>query len=731
MTEQMLKASVGWQCSDGWQADLCAAPRAERQTPVGAPASPHHEAHACFSDNRDVDELIRTKLGGASSLFLALRARHPPTAEHSLRVAFACSSWSAFLGSSADDRDQLEVAALLHDVEKIGLPDHLLQDWRKGPVATTETIARDRERAREILGGGCCSPDVLDAVHYAPAWYDGSNGEFDRCRDQLPLGARMLAIVDAFDMLTAVGPGSPPLPREVAMSRLRERAGTQFDPGLIERFGDFLRTNGHGLDDVPRTNWLQNRDALPRFEAIRPKSVPPVRGELFDGLFYQHLVDSMHDGVVFVDAALRILKWNRSLELLTGVPARTVEHQLWDPGIVQLRDEHYKLIPADQCPVGQAVRDGTCSFKRALITDHRGLKVSVDACAMPVLGVDSLVCGATLLLTDASSRITLEERLHRLKERVARDGLTGVANRAEFDRVHARWVADHLSRGLPYSMMICDLDFFKRINDRYGHQAGDEILVAFATLLRENCRAGDVVARYGGEEFVMLCSDCNTVAAIGRAEAIREAWSQQPHRILNGRSLTVSFGVAELQPGDTGETMLQRADRALLQAKAAGRNTVVSLGGGSVRSQPEARQHRNWFSWRPSLPAQHVLQRRVVTTVPLPLAMAKLRGFVADHPTKILEIGENRLVLGVAGQTISWIPRRHYVPALLVEIDLARITDDGSATSGGESKTIIQITIRPRRQRDRRRAGTDERARHLFIAFRSYLMAQDYSELRV
>src|SRR5688572_25780389 len=114
---------------------------------------------------------------------------------------------------------------------------------------------------------------------------------------------------------------------------------------------------------------------------------------------------------------------------------------------------------------------------------------------------------------DASSQVTLEQRVQSLHERATRDALTQVANRAEFDRLLQSSVESHLERRLPCSLIICDLDHFKRINDTFGHPAGDEVLVGFGALLRRHCRSGDLVARYGGEEFVMLCPDCDNATA--------------------------------------------------------------------------------------------------------------------------------------------------------------------------------------------------------------------------
>jgi len=447
-------------------------------------------------------------------------------------------------------------------------------------------------------------------------------------------------------------------------------------------------------------------------------------------LFHDHLLGSMPDGIVFVDSEFRIVKWNRAMELLTGISAEYAEQQRWDPAVLQLRDERFKLISAARCPVIRAIRQGTKTHQHVLVTNSKRDKVSLDAWVMPVRGTDGAIRGATLQMQDASFRVSLEARVQQLNEKATRDSLTGIANRAEFDGAHQRWVAGHLQRGSAYSLIICDLDYFKRINDMHGHQAGDEALIAFATLLRKYCHNADLVARYGGEEFVMLCCDCDRIAATGRAERIREAWAGQSHAMLNGRSLTASFGVAQLRAGDTGETMLRRADWALLQAKSRGRNAVVSSDEGMPEPDAKDQQHNGWlWWWRRSRPVPHLLQRHVVTLVPLRLAAEKLRGFVIDHAAEIREVAEQRVVLEIAGKNVPRIRHSTDRPTpFLVELNLVEVTDDHDRCArGAQLRTVVQITIRPKRHRDRRRDTADERARELFLRLKSYLMARDDS----
>ncbi len=474
------------------------------------------------ADEAHQSRLAQVRLGVASSLFIALRAKHPRSAGHSLRVALTCSSWSILLELDERQRDDLEIAGLLHDVGKIGVPDHVL--LKPGKLSAEETALMNRYRGfgREILAC-CASPRIMDIVYYTPAWYDGRNKEFDRKEDDLPLGSRILAIADAFDSMTTDQLYRRAMSRERAMAELFAYANTQFDPKLVERFGDFVAGNHDRLSASVSQRWLHDlTDAQPDEQWRLSAPFPPQHCSDAAPAFHERLLESMDDGVVFVDSRLKILKWNRAVELLTGVSAAGAEQQQWDPATLRLRDENQKPIPAEKCPLINAIRVGASLRKRLFISDAQGENRSVDAYAAPVLGSDGTVCGATLLLQDTSSQTNLERRVQRLNEKVKEDPLTGVANRAGFDRAHERFVHAQLECGSPYSLIICDLDHFKRINDTFGHQAGDQALIGFSSLLKKLEPNGGLVARYGGEEFVALCPDYDN----NRATALAE---QPPH----------------------------------------------------------------------------------------------------------------------------------------------------------------------------------------------------------
>lgn len=157
-----------------------------------------------------------------------------------------------------------------------------------------------------------------------------------------------------------------------------------------------------------------------------------------------------------------------------------------------------------------------------------------------------------------------------------RDALTGVGNRVALEITAEREIAIARRTNQPSAILVLDIDHFKRINDRYGHSAGDRVLVETARRLRENCRESDSVFRFGGEEFVVLLSQTEENGAFAIAERIRNAIaSMNTQYEQSGIHVTASIGIACLNRGEGLHAWFDRADRALYLAKEAGRNRVV------------------------------------------------------------------------------------------------------------------------------------------------------------
>ena len=155
------------------------------------------------------------------------------------------------------------------------------------------------------------------------------------------------------------------------------------------------------------------------------------------------------------------------------------------------------------------------------------------------------------------------------------DLLTGLGNRRKLNEILSVEINRLRRYGGSLCLSIADLDHFKKINDGHGHAIGDEVLAEFGELLCMQMRPTDTAARIGGEEFVVLMPHTKIREAMGTAERLRTAMVEHRFGSLANR-VTVSIGVAELRPGEDGDSLLRRADRALYSAKRAGRNQVVA-----------------------------------------------------------------------------------------------------------------------------------------------------------
>jgi len=676
--------------------------------------------------------LVQARLKMASSLLTALRQKHAPTAAHSLRVALGCSSWAMFAQLDDETRDTVELAALLHDIGKIGVPDSILAKASRMTAEEKSIMDCHHDLGLEILAGCCGSARVLSAVRYSGARFDGQDGN---SQGELPLESRMIAIVDAFDAMTTDHVYRPAKSRERALNELFEFAGSQFDPVLVKQFVQTLSGRQEAFTTQITSRWLgelsQQGGDLPwpvpgKKEVATAAPVSPVVSS--NSLFEQKLIDAMHDGVVFVDAQAMITLWSKGAERLTGVSSGAAIGRAFVPSLLDMCSHLNRQVDDQACPVAKSLLTNTQLRQRLLIMGRQGRHMAVDLHAIPVHASNGVVQGATILLHDAQPEASLEEKCEALHAEVTKDPMTKVANRAGFDRMLALYVEAHEQAEHPCSLIMVDIDHFKNINDTYGHQAGDEAIITMANLLSSMCHAGDLVARYGGEEFAVLCADCSNADGARRAEQLRRKLAELPHPTLGNKRITASFGVTELQAGDTSETMLRRSDRALLMAKEQGRNQVIQLGNGMEKEQPK----KKWWKFG-GLRAQPVVESTLTSAVPIDMAIEKLRGFVSDHKAKVLSTCENSVELEVSTESIAYNRRkgdRNMVFCVELQFSERRVERSNSMgfAAGEYVFTQVDLKVRPKRAKKTRKSDMAKRARLLQQSIKSYLMAKDEDE---
>jgi diguanylate cyclase (GGDEF)-like protein/PAS domain S-box-containing protein len=683
------------------------------------------------------DRLVRQRLGPYAGLYYALKAKHPPAAAHCLRVAIGCSKWSAFCELPEALRDLLEIAGLLHDIGKIGAPDCVLQKPESLSAEEQQSMDLTINVGIEILGGIGTSPALIETIQQ-------SRYAFDSGLATNPL-ARMVKIVDAFDSMTTVQVFRPAISRERAIDELYSYSGTQFDPELVKSFTELVSQPRPELERQVAQRWLGHLSdtSSSHFEGLSPAKGSMATDSLINNLFHYRLLDTLPDAAFYLDKQGKILLWNRAAEQLSGRSADSVLHCLWSPKLLGLHSEQGIPIDQSNCPLQRALLTNTKHEENLLVVRKQGKKTAVSLTAIPLFTRTGSFVGFVVLIRDASLQSALEQKVRSLHAIATQDPLTKVANRAELDRCLREFVLEHSATGTPGSAIMCDIDYFKRINDQLSHQAGDQALITFANLLRDLTRKEDLVARYGGEEFVILCSACDINAAHAQAEKIRRTVESTPVPALHGQALTSSFGVTELQQGDDAETFLARADRALMRAKESGRNRVIQVGAGhflnELRLGPDSSalhrrqdaQRGNWLSWFTGQ-RQPVLGGEYLSSVPMAIAVQKLEGFIRDHKAEVLSTTANQLSLRIKGIDTARRRGEHPVAMIMdVHIQEVQFCTQGR-TKVYQNRTKMMVYLYPVKTRDRRRASLEGQAQQLLLSFQAYIVGQEINdELRL
>jgi diguanylate cyclase len=297
------------------------------------------------------------------------------------------------------------------------------------------------------------------------------------------------------------------------------------------------------------------------------------------------LLNSAADGIYGVDLEGRITFVNPAAAALTGNPAEaTLGRSLHD--LVHHTRADGTPNPRVGCACTIGLEDGAArTVSDEVFWRSDGTSFPVEYTTTPIREAGTLT-GALVVFRDITERRKIEGELVRLNAALAdqarRDPLTGLGNRLRLEEDLSAYDARRLRYGHTYCIVLCDVDRFKALNDRQGHQAGDRVLREVADTLRRESRASDAVYRYGGEEFLVLLAEQTLDGARVVCERIRAAVQELalPHPDNESDVVTISIGAAECPHGEVTDPVdaIKRADRALYAAKAQGRNCVVADG---------------------------------------------------------------------------------------------------------------------------------------------------------
>ncbi|MCX6545403.1 MAG: diguanylate cyclase [Acidobacteria bacterium] len=519
--------------------------------------------------------------------------------------AYAVEMAKAF-GVPAQEIDGIRMAALLHDVGKLGVPDHILT--KKGPLTAEET---GKVRIHSQLGANIIA-DVLFPYPVASLVlchherWDGSGYPAGLSGGDIPLGARILSVVDHFVSLISDRPFRKAVSHAEAIEELRREAGRALDPVMVSRFVELLpsleaafetgtaagtRANGPGgADEHPYYSEDTESQASVFDEiALAQKEVYALY-EVAQGLGTSlGVADSM--GVIA--EKLRDLVPFASCALFLHDTTRRIARCRYaiGSGAKQLRLMELRVGTG---LVGGVIATRECGVNKDPSEDFLSIGVPVDghilrsALVCPLI-VAERVIGALAMYHTEPGFFTDDHR--RIALRVTGQASAVIHNSVLYERTHEEAVTDQLT-GLPnnrflilhltrelararrmassVAVMLLDLDNLKDINDSYGHPAGDRALREVAAVLRRAIRPYDIVSRYGGDEFIVLLSDCGIEDAEAKRIELQQVIDALPFVVRGTQRvlLAVSVGAAVFpRDGDTYEALLAVADQQMYRDK--------------------------------------------------------------------------------------------------------------------------------------------------------------------
>jgi diguanylate cyclase (GGDEF)-like protein/putative nucleotidyltransferase with HDIG domain len=560
---------------------------------------------------REAEEMSRLHLATAEALATAIDAKDQTSHCHVRRVEIYIDGLGQLLGLSEKELSALRAGALLHDIGKLAVPDHILN--KPGSLTPAEF---EKTKIHTVVGAEILSrvnfpyPVIPIVKHHHERW-DGCGYPDGLKGEQIPITARIMSVVDSFDSVREDRPFRPSMSREDAISLLRKGAGTHFDPKIVELFIDNLprfesEISSRGLDaeihssnspmpiapaedDVARA---RENTAFAAYDEIRNAhrevyTLYEIARKFSSSLEIDStlsvLVDKVGHLVTFDTCAVYLydeLKGYASAALTVGCDAENLRNRCVAPG-------------EGVTGFALANRRSVNRLQPSLEFDRLGVKLEAryrSMASLPLFKGDVLLGALSLYSTSLREYTDNQIRLLETVTRLASDALANAMHHAEAESnaltdsltglpnaraLHVRFdqeVSRARRNNRPFQVIMLDLDDFKIVNDSFGHKIGDRMLREVASLIQGQLREYDFLARYAGDEFVALLPDL-TVQQVDelrdRIETIVSSFSlgvgvQTRARV--GISIGSSIFGAD---GETLDQLLIAADQAMYRAKSA------------------------------------------------------------------------------------------------------------------------------------------------------------------
>ena len=582
------------------------------------------------SEKAQAEKMAALHLRTIEALSLAIDAKDHSTCEHLRRVQVYAVEVAARLGLSEMEIDAVRAAALLHDIGKLAVPEHIVS--KPGRLTAEEF---DKMKIHPLVGA-----EILEEVDFpypvvpivrahherwnGSGYPDGLKGE------QIPIGARILSAVDCLDALASDRQYRRALPLDEAMAKVVSEAGVSFDPRVVEILARHYREMEKKVQETPLSHRKFRRlQASTQASQAQPSSVPdsaPAQPEAEPMPFLDSIAAARQEAQALFELTHDIgnsLSLSETLAVVAGRLKRIIPYDslaiyvIKEGGLTPecVSGDDFRLFSGLAIPLGQGVSGWVAENNKPVINGNPSLEMEYlndpaiytamqSALAAPLQGINGVVGALTLyraekdafskdnlrVLLALSSKVSLAIE-NALKYRQAEscattDYLTGLPNaRSLF--VHLDAELNRSKRaGIPLAVMVCDLDGFKQINDRFGHLEGNRLLQTVAASFREHCREYDYVARMGGDEFVLVIPGLSPEKLDERVLQLENAVRLAGKGVAGESVVSLSVGAA-IYPADgsDAETLLSKADRNMYTTKQEHKRIHVINGGGEAKAK--------------------------------------------------------------------------------------------------------------------------------------------------
>jgi len=286
--------------------------------------------------------------------------------------------------------------------------------------------------------------------------------------------------------------------------------------------------------------------------------------------FYKNLLESLHDGVCFRDMENRITFWNKGAEELTGYKrVEIVGKSCSDGFLAHMGEDGEGLCHGKHCPAARTALQEKEIAEPAYIRHKEGHRIPVFLRARPIRDAAGKVIGSVEVISDNTAFLRARRRAEDYARMALTDTLTEVHNRRHIESVLKVRLDEFHNYGLGFGILFMDANGFKKINDRFGHGAGDQVLRIIGRTLAANIRPFDTVGRWGGDEFVAIINGVDERQLKQTAERFQALvggthWEERGETV----KISLSTGATLARHDDTAETLIRRADELMYKSKA-------------------------------------------------------------------------------------------------------------------------------------------------------------------